>query len=198
MKGLAERSGTPAFLSRALASKTPPSLYFSPPFPQALAHTHTDTHESSLVYSVMLRRTVQRRFFGGFSSGFSKSFLGGGGGVTGNSPFGSFSFGNAGSGGQGFGGLGGIIDKALEWCSVSHARDIAREQGIDLRDIRFEKTKEGGVNVMVDAPNATPLQIEQLGKRVQEECPVARFRKSQVKSPNQEMKWMRLPPPYDR
>lgn len=156
----------------------------------------------------MLRRTMSRRFFGSFSSGFSKGFSGGSGsGAGGKSPFGGFSFGTGGPGFSGFGGGGpggpggpfsGLIDQALEWCSVAHARDIAREQGIDLRDIRFEKTKEGGVNVMVDAPSATPLQIEQLGKRVQEECPVARFRKTQVKSPTQEMKWMRLPTPYGR
>ncbi|EPY29575.1 hypothetical protein STCU_04446 [Strigomonas culicis] len=70
--------------------------------------------------------------------------------------------------------------------------------GIDLRDIRFEKTPEGGINVMVDAPAATPLQIEQLGQRVQEECPVARFRKTQVNSPKQQMKWLRAPDKYDR
>lgn len=140
---------------------------------------------------------------GGPLGGFS---FGGGGGKPGSGGgFPGFGGGGGSGGGGGFpgfggggGGLGGMIDKALEWCSVSHARDIAREQGIDLRDIRFEKTKDGGVNVMVDAPAATPLQIEQLGKRVQEECPVARFRKTQINSPKQEMKWMRLSDPYDR
>ncbi|KPI86987.1 hypothetical protein ABL78_3940 [Leptomonas seymouri] len=136
----------------------------------------------------MMQRSVGRLFLGGFTSGFSKGFSGGGGG------------GNSGGGGSSFfsGPLGGFVDKALEWCSESHARDIAREMGVDLRNIRFEKTPEGGVNVMVDAPNATPLQIEQLGKRVQEECPVARFRKTQVKSPQQAMKWVQLPSNYDR
>ncbi|CAD2219232.1 hypothetical protein AGDE_05573 [Angomonas deanei] len=89
------------------------------------------------------------------------------------------------------------MDKALEMCSTSHAYDIARQEGIDVRDIKFTTTPEGAVQVMVDAPNATPLQIEQLGNRVQEECPVARMRKTQV-SEKQAMKWMRLPDPYDR
>ncbi|KAG5484492.1 hypothetical protein LSCM1_07863 [Leishmania martiniquensis] len=169
----------------------------------------------------MMQRTVARRFLGSFTSGFSKGFFGGArgapSGLSGNAGSGSSSpFSNKGgsSGGtgsgifSGFGGgsgglppggpLGELLDKALEWCSESHARDIASEMGVDLRDIRFEKTPEGGMNVMVDAPMATPLQIEQLGKRVQEECPVARFRKTQVSSPKQEMKWLQLPPRYDR
>lgn len=166
----------------------------------------------------MLQRTLGRKFLGnGFSGGFSKGFFGNSGtGGSGSGSNGGFSrfFGSGHSnssasssggathspfGGLGPGGpLGGFIDKALEWCSESHARDIARDMGVDLRNIRFEKTSEGGVNVMVDAPNATPLQIEQLGKRVQEECPVARFRKTQVQSSKQEMKWVLLPPKYDR
>lgn len=140
----------------------------------------------------MLRRTAGRSFFGDFSSGFSNfssrfGFRGGAGTHGASGGLGSFG-----------GPLGGLLDKALEWCSVSHAHDIARQQGIDLRDIRFEKAPNGGVNVMVDAPNATPLQVEQLGKRVQEECPVARFRKTQVSSPSQQMKWLRIPDKYDR
>ncbi|KAK7202229.1 hypothetical protein NESM_000293600 [Novymonas esmeraldas] len=159
-----------------------------------------------------MQRSVACRFFGSFTSGFSKGFSGGSGGTPGGlgssssstsssgfNLFGNKAGGLGGSGGFPSGGpLGGFLDKALEWCSESHARDIAREMGVDLRDIRFDKTPTGGVNVMVDAPNATPLQIEQLGKRVQEECPVARFRKTQVHSPQQEMKWVQLPPPYDR
>lgn len=126
------------------------------------------------------------RFVKGFSQGSGGGDRGGGAG------FPTF------SGGVPSGPLGGFIDKALEWCSEAHARDIARQRGIDLRDIRFEKTIEGGMRVTVDAPNATPLQIEQLGKQVQEECPVARFRSTLVTSPQQEMKWVRLPFPYDR
>ncbi|CAJ1018863.1 hypothetical protein, conserved [Leishmania lindenbergi] len=170
-----------------------------------------------------MQSTVARRFFGSFTKGFSKGFSGGASGAsgglgrsTGNGGFSIFgqkggsSGGNGGSIFDGFGGggggsgfppggpLGGFLDRALEWCSESHARDIASEMGVDLREIRFEKTPEGGMNVMVDAPKATPLQIEQLGKRVQEECPVARFRKTQVSSPKQEMKWVQLPPQYDR
>lgn len=154
----------------------------------------------------MMQRSVSRRFLGGFTSGFSKGFSGGSGASQGSSNFGGMGgkggFGNMGGGGPGgspFGGpLGGFMDKALEWCSESHARDIAREMGVDLRNIKFEKTPEGGMNVMVDAPNATPLQIEQLGKRVQEECPVARFRSTQVHSQQQAMKWVQLPSNYDR
>jgi hypothetical protein len=152
----------------------------------------------------MMQRNLSRLFLGGFGSGFSKGFSGetsgNSGGGQGFSFFGGKggSFGNMG-GGSPFGGpLGGLMDKALEWCSESHARNIASEMGVDLRSIKFEKTPEGGMNVMVDAPNATPLQIEHLGKRVQEECPVARFRKTQVNSPQQAMKWMQLPSNYDR
>lgn len=167
-----------------------------------------------------MHRTATRCFFSsftrGFSKGFWKEFGGAPGGLGGSSGSGGASLfarkgGSSGSNGGnifgGFGGgsgfppggpLGGFLDKALEWCSESHARDIAREMGVDLRDIRFDKTPEGGINVMVDAPKATPLQIEQLGKRVQEECPVARFRKTQVNSPKHEMKWVQLPPRYDR
>lgn len=164
-----------------------------------------------------MQRNVGRLFLGGFGNGFAKGFSGGsstgssssgaGGGGQGFNFFGgqggSGGFGNmgggGGAGGSPFGGpLGGFMDKALEWCSESHARDIAREMGVDLRNIKFEKTPAGGMNVVVDAPNATPLQIEQLGKRVQEECPVARFRKTQVHSPQQAMKWVQLPSNYDR
>lgn len=161
----------------------------------------------------MMQRSASRRFLGGFTGGFSKGFSGGSGGSSGsgqgfnlfggkggNGGFDNMGGGGTpGGGGSPFGGpLGGFMDKALEWCSESHARDIAREMGVDLRNIKFEKTSEGGMNVMVDAPNATPLQIEQLGKRVQEECPVARFRKTQVNSPQQAMKWVQLPSNYDR
>ncbi|CAJ16587.1 uncharacterized protein TEOVI_000588200 [Trypanosoma equiperdum] len=108
-------------------------------------------------------------------------------------------FERSGGGGGPFGGsLGGLFDRALEWCSESHARDIARREGIDVRDIRFEKTPEGGVKVMVDAPNATIKQIEQLGEKVMDECPVARFRKTQVTSPQQKVEWIRIPDRYDR
>lgn len=171
---------------------------------------------SAFVVSTMIRLSTSRRFLGGFTSGFSKGFNGGRSGASTPGFSGGFNFGNmggaGGSSGSGgvpnmgnfFGGgnggnpLSGFIDQALEWCSTSHAYDIAQRQGIDVRNIKFEKTPEGGVNVVVDAPNATPLQIEQLGKQVQEECPVARFRKTSVKSPQQQMKWMRLPPSYDR
>ncbi|KAG5505595.1 hypothetical protein JIQ42_08361 [Leishmania sp. Namibia] len=170
----------------------------------------------------MMQRTATHRFFGSFTKGFSKVFFGdargassglsGSAGSGGSSPFSSKGGSSGGNGGGIFGGLaggssggfppggplGGLLDKALEWCSESHARDIAREMGVDLRDIRFEKTPEGRMTVIVDAPTATPLQIEQLGKRVEEECPVARFRKTQVSSPKQEMKWVQLPPRYDR
>ncbi|CCW65766.1 unnamed protein product [Phytomonas sp. EM1] len=111
---------------------------------------------------------------------------------------GGFNFGLGNFGGGPGGPFGGLIDKALEWCSRSHALDIARQEGIDIRDICFKKTSDGGVNVMVDAPNASQLQIEALGRRVQEECPVARFRKTQVRTPEQQMKWLRLPDRYDR
>ncbi|CCW70283.1 unnamed protein product [Phytomonas sp. Hart1] len=153
----------------------------------------------------MLCRTVCKCFFGSFSSGFSKMFSGKGPGSgkgffdnftkSGDNKPGLFNFGLGGFGGGPF---GDFIDKALEWCSRSHALDIARRNGIDLHDIRFEKTSEGGVRVMVDAPNASQLQIEELGRRVQEECPIARFRKTHIHTPEQQMKWLRLPDKYDR
>ncbi|ORC85847.1 uncharacterized protein TM35_000321620 [Trypanosoma theileri] len=131
---------------------------------------------------------------GGFATGSRDSGAHGegAGGKSGQGP-------GAGFGGGSFGGpFSGLFDKALEWCSEAHARDIARRQGIDIRDIRFEKTAEGGINVVVDAPNATPKQIEQLGEQVMEECPVARFRKTQVTSPQEKIQWLRLPDRYDR
>ncbi|KAH8603999.1 hypothetical protein ERJ75_001763000 [Trypanosoma vivax] len=147
-------------------------------------------------YKTNEQRSSSGSFFGG-ASGFG--FSAGGlpnkfGDIFGSrswpsgSDAGGLSGGNAGDnkGGGGFGGpLGGFFDKALEWCSEAHARSISRRQGIDVRDIKFEKTPEGGIKVIVDAPNATVKQIEQLGEQVMEECPVARFRKTQVTSPQQ-------------
>ncbi|ESL08231.1 hypothetical protein TRSC58_04070 [Trypanosoma rangeli SC58] len=138
---------------------------------------------------------------GGFSSGsFSTklptTFLDGF--LSGSQRFGSFGGGRGSEGGNGGGPFGGLFDKALEWCSEAHARDIARRQGIDIREIRFEHTPQGGINVFVDAPNATPKQIEQLGQQVMVECPVARFRKTQVTSPQKTVQWLRLPDRYDR
>lgn len=107
------------------------------------------------------------------------------------------SFTSTSSGGGGF--LGSMLRKALEMCSTSHAWDIARQEGIDMRDIKFNFKEDGGVEVLVDAPHATPLQIEQLGKRVEKECPMGMMRKAMTKkNPNQQMKWMRLPDRYDR
>ena len=84
-----------------------------------------------------------------------------------------------------------FFDKALEWCSTFHARDIAQRQGIDLRNIEFVFTSSGECLVRVDAPNATPQQIEALGTAVQEECPVARFRKMRMeRQPEKKMQWI--------
>ncbi|EAO00101.1 Present in the outer mitochondrial membrane proteome 18 [Trypanosoma cruzi] len=138
--------------------------------------------------------------FGSFSNGLPTKFSSGF--SSGSQGFGSFGGGRGSEGGNWsgpFGGpLGGLFDKALEWCSEAHAHDIARRQGIDMREIRFEKTPEGGVKVFVDAPQATPKQIEQLGEQVMVECPVARFRKTHVTSPQQTVQWLRLPDRYDR
>lgn len=113
----------------------------------------------------------------------------------------AFAFpGDFGSGGRAGGGVfggpssfGQLFDNALIWCSTSHAHHIAKQEGIDLRDIKFEHISNGGINVIVDAPNATPLQIELLGQRVQEECPVARFCKTHTQSPAHKMRWLQLP-----
>ncbi|KAH9598331.1 hypothetical protein LSM04_002649 [Trypanosoma melophagium] len=137
---------------------------------------------------------LPRNFAGGFATGSCDSGAcnGAAGGKSEQGP-------GAGFGGGSFGGpFSGLFEKALEWCSEVHARDIARRQGIDIRDIRFNKTPEGGINVVVDAPNATPKQIEQLGEQVMEECPVARFRKTRVTSPQEKIQWLRLPDRYDR
>lgn len=96
------------------------------------------------------------------------------------------------------GDFGSLYDKALEWCSVAHAQQIAKRMGIDMRDITFESLPDGQLRVMVDAPHATPLQIEQLGEAVTQECPLARFRKAQVTNPEKQMQWLRLPDKYDR
>ncbi|RNF03733.1 peroxiredoxin-like protein [Trypanosoma conorhini] len=139
--------------------------------------------------------------FGSFSTGGLPTTFSGGfsSGSQGSGSFGGGKGSEGGKGGGPFGGpFGGLFDKALEWCSEAHARDIARRQGIDIRDIRFEQTPQGGINVFVDAPNATPKQIEQLGQQVMVECPVARFRKTQVTSPQQKVQWLRLPDRYDR
>jgi hypothetical protein len=46
--------------------------------------------------------------------------------------------------------------------------------------------------VQVDAPNATPEQIRQLGEKVQEECPVAKYRKTKLATADQpkRMEWV--------
>ena len=81
----------------------------------------------------------------------------------------------------------------LEMCSISHAHDIAKRKGIDLKDIRFSFGPNGDVHVQVDAPTATPRQIEELGNLVQEECPVARFRKAMNgNNPSKKMEWKQL------
>ncbi|KAH9598353.1 hypothetical protein LSM04_003676 [Trypanosoma melophagium] len=146
------------------------------------------------VWGLVLFRGLPRNFAGGFATGSCDSGAcnGAAGGKSEQGP-------GAGFGGGSFGGpFSGLFEKALEWCSEVHARDIARRQGIDIRDIRFNKTPEGGINVVVDAPNATPKQIEQLGEQVMEECPVARFRKTRVTSPQEKIQWLRLPDRYDR
>lgn len=97
------------------------------------------------------------------------------------------------------GDFGSIFDKALEWCSISHAQSIARRRNMDIRDIKFETLPDGKLRVMVDAPHATPQQIESLGEEVMQECPLAKFRKSQLKhAPEKQMEWKRLPDRYDR
>ena len=138
---------------------------------------------------------------GAGAGGFPGAGFGGGsfgGGFPGGFNFGG-GFGPQGGGG-GFGGGGGgggpnnFLDQMLEWCSMNHARDIARRQGIDLRDIKFHHLPDGGVKVQVEAPNATEEQVKQLGERVAEECPIARFRKATA-AHNKKMEWSALPPP---
>lgn len=96
------------------------------------------------------------------------------------------------------GDFGFIYDKALEWCSVSHAQTIAQRMNIDMRDIKFESQPGGQLQVTVDAPHATSQQVEELGRAVMQECPLARFRQSQVKDPQKQMQWLRLTDKYDR
>jgi hypothetical protein len=96
------------------------------------------------------------------------------------------------------GDFGSFYDKALEWCSVSHAQQIAQRMNIDMRDIKFETLAEGQLRVTVDAPHATASQVEELGQAVMQECPLARFRESQVKDPQKQMQWLRLADKYDR
>jgi hypothetical protein len=83
----------------------------------------------------------------------------------------------------------------LEWCSQAHAHEIARRMNVDLQNIQFQTAKDGSCVVFVDAPKATPAQIEALGEAVQEECPVARFRKTRLAGKeNEKMMWVKLPP----
>ena len=132
---------------------------------------------------------------GGFNPFGGSGGGGGGGGGGGFNPFGGGGGGAGGGGGGGGGtnpfgggGLGGLFDKMLEHCSVGHAHTIARRMGVNLKDIKFNVAQNGEVNVQVDAPGATQQQIEELGRQVQEECPVARFRKTTMNN-QKEMKW---------
>ena len=146
-------------------------------------------HSNSLV-------TQKMRDAWGYLAGPAKSTTSSQGGAG---SFGSFgNFGNFGGGGQGkgfpFGGGGGggggggfgtsLLNKMLEMCSVSHARQTAQRMGMDLRDIKFTFNGQK-VDVAIDAPNASQEQIEALGRTVQQECPVARF----YGSKNLEMNW---------
>ena len=79
-----------------------------------------------------------------------------------------------------------MLNKMLEWCSVSHAQSIAKEMNINMKNIKFD-VHGHKVTVTIDAPEATPLQIEALGRRVEEECPMARFYGKKYK----EMKWQK-------
>lgn len=150
----------------------------------------------------MLRRSRLASFFGGnvfnrggscgpggcSPGGGSMNFgnMGGfgnvGGGKGSANPFagGANPFGGGAGGGAGGGGGGGgsMMDRMLEWCSISHAQDIARRMGLDLKNIRFNYAPDGSVTVEVEATNATPAQIEALGEAVMQECPVAKLRNS--------------------
>lgn len=142
----------------------------------------------------MLSRSSSKFFFGSFG-GFFRN-VGNNGKSNGFASFGSSLGGGNGSGGV----LNSFLNKALEWCSTSHAYDIARQEGIDVKDIKFEHLKDGNIQVFIDAPNASQQQIERLGERVEVECPVARMRKMKVVGKNNtpKMKWLRLPDQYDR
>lgn len=115
------------------------------------------------------------------------------GGFRGNPFSNGGTFGSGPFGGGGGGGPGGFIDQMLEWCSRSHAHDIAQRMGIGLKDVKFHYMPDGSVRVQVEAPGATEEEIKQLGDKVQEECPVARFRKTMVKKEHR-MEWSALPP----
>lgn len=160
----------------------------------------------------MLRQSVRRPFLGslfrrgadaaaGASSSFQANFAGNvkptGGGAMPNF-FGALNSGQGVMSPLQNGDFGSFYDKALEWCSVSHAQQIAQRMGIDMRDVKFESLPDGQVRVIVDAPHATPRQVEELGQAVMQECPLARFRQSQVKDPEKQMKWLRLSDKYDR
>ena len=84
--------------------------------------------------------------------------------------------------GSGFG--GDILNKMLEMCSVSHAHSIAKRMNIEMKNIKFD-VQGKNVSVTIDAPNATSLQIQELGRMVEEECPMARF----YGKTHKEMKW---------
>ena len=146
-----------------------------------------DTGNSS--HSSSYHSTSSSSSFGGNGMNFSGPF----GGGFGHNPFGD---GSGGSGGGGGGGSGGFFNQMLEWCSQAHARDVAQRMNINLQDVKFHYMPDGQVRVQVTAPSATEEQIKQLGQRVQEECPIARFRKaSQPNNQKMSMQWSALPPP---
>lgn len=89
--------------------------------------------------------------------------------------------------------LKGTFLQMLKLCEESHARSVARQMGVDLKDIRF--VQEGDqvwgdfisvdntnqlytwykVKALITAPNASQEDINMLGVRVQQECPMAKM-----------------------
>jgi len=76
----------------------------------------------------------------------------------------------------GSGGFGGLPRKFLkgflENCHKSHALQIARQEGINLRSINFDTSDANSPKALIDAPGASEDEIKRLGARVRDECPM--------------------------
>eukprot|EP00756_Hemistasia_phaeocysticola_P055052 Hpha_TRINITY_DN3096_c0_g1::TRINITY_DN3096_c0_g1_i2::g.138725::m.138725 len=105
-----------------------------------------------------------------------------------------------------------LVQQMLAHCEAAHARDVASRMGIDLRDLRFEFEPTQGSQGSVGGDgegkkglpfsafgemepmrvrvhvisNASQATIEELGRRVSQECPVARLAGGAA-----EVKWLK-------
>eukprot|EP01062_Namystynia_karyoxenos_P074097 TRINITY_DN70940_c0_g1_i1.p2 TRINITY_DN70940_c0_g1~~TRINITY_DN70940_c0_g1_i1.p2 ORF type:complete len:208 (+),score=44.84 TRINITY_DN70940_c0_g1_i1:77-625(+) len=125
------------------------------------------------------------------SSGPTSGF-GSASGASGGSPF-AAAFGSV----LGSGALRPIIQQMLAHCEEAHARQVAQRMGMDVSDLRFEfspgraavagsaapagalpagDTEQEPLAVRVYVRTSAPAhQVAELGRKVSQECPVARL-----------------------